>query len=144
MGYTHYWHKRSEADTLNHLYGAALEKAGVIVRAQRISPIAWESDEPNRAPETSDGIRFNGIEDEGHETFYLPANAQEFESFQFCKTAEKPYDVVVVAVLCAIDHWAPGVLNITSDGNREEWTEGAVLARLLLDDKTISIPQGIK
>ena len=49
-------------------------------------------------------------------------------ALQFCKTARKPYDKYVVAVLCAIYHvylqMEKTVMNISSDGNTEDWTEG--------------------
>ena len=45
-------------------------------------------------------INFNGDEATGmaHETFYLSRTGRHF---QFCKTARKPYDLVVCAVLLA-------------------------------------------
>jgi len=52
-------------------------------------------------------------------------------AFEFCKTAQKPYDKYVVAVLCALsnmkiklDEEKPPVLYIRSDGNTKDWTEG--------------------
>jgi hypothetical protein len=41
-------------------------------------------------------IQFNGVGDDSHETFHLTKASQDFE---FCKTAMKPYDDVVVAVM---------------------------------------------
>lgn len=91
--------------------------------------IAFECD-VNKPPEVSDEmIRFNGVGNEGHETFILfkkkPAASpftQSGEYFYFCKTAHKPYDLVVGLILLAAAKNAPGVLNISSDGDWDgEW-----------------------
>jgi hypothetical protein len=140
MGYTHYWRNGANASAENEAYGRALEVAGQIVRSSR--DILAGADGTGR-PEIGDGLVFNGIGDESHETFYLPANAQELTDFDFCKTACKPYDVVAVAVLCTIAHVAPGCLAVSSDGQPEDWTEGLALARKVTG-LPIGLPPGIE
>jgi len=64
-------------------------------------------------------ISFNGDERNGldHETFYLHETYELFsKDFNFCKTARKPYDQVVVAAMCILKSHLYNVINIDSDG----------------------------
>ena len=63
----------------------------------------------------SDIIMFNGIEDDGHETACVTKAAC---SFDFCKTAHKPYDKVVVEFYKLIRKYDPNV-ELSSDGGDE-------------------------
>ena len=60
-------------------------------------------------------ISFNGIGDQSHETCYVPKAATEFE---FCKTARKPYDPVVVEVYKLVRKYLPTTV-LSSDGGDE-------------------------
>ena len=143
MGHTHYWGVRDGIEltpAMNERWGVALERAGFVVRECKAGQlIAWESDS-DRGPETGDGIRFNGIADEGHETFYLPANVYELTPFEFCKTNHKPYDVVVCAVLAVMAHECGSFLRVWSDGTPSEWRSGLRFARAALQEP-IGLPQ---
>jgi hypothetical protein len=89
-------------------------------------PVAEEYDNPNTPPEITDKhIVFNGTGDDGHETFILCFGQQEWS---FCKTARKPYDVLVVTVLMFCECYAPGAWDIGSDGNNDDWAEGMTIA----------------
>ncbi len=77
-------------------------------------------------------IHFNGVGEDGHETFVV-MRARDSD-FSFCKTAQKPYDAIVTAVLCLAYTIAPGVLKISSDGRSEEWATGLALAKAAWDD----------
>tara|TARA_R110000824_G_scaffold8858_1_gene40219 strand:+ start:742 stop:1197 length:456 start_codon:yes stop_codon:yes gene_type:complete len=151
MGYTHYftqtkdfsddqWSKiRAVANTL-------LRKAGHIDRSTKYDQKLFI---------TKDAVRFNGIGDEGHETFYLKKKLRptEWESagncfekgeeYQFCKTAYKDYDKYVVAMLCMINYLAPDVCRIESDGDKEEWKDGLRLARNNLCALDVVVPKGV-
>jgi hypothetical protein len=63
-------------------------------------------------------IRFDGVGDGAHETFILNKNRGHLFSAttQFCKTARKPYDKYVTAILSIADYYASGALRIQSDG----------------------------
>lgn len=67
------------------------------------------------------GIIFNGDADTGdqHETFWIAKNDVDWT---FCKTARKPYDLLVVGVLCA----AKDILkyDTSTDGDFEDWFAG--------------------
>lgn len=93
---------------------------------------ARDYDEPNSLPIFSDGIvRFNGIDDDGHEPFDIPrvmqrANWQTPDEygrlFDFCKTARKPYDTLVCAVLIAFKYHFGDQVAVSSDGSWDgEW-----------------------
>ena len=60
-------------------------------------------------------IMFNGIGDDSHETAAVYKGASEFE---FCKTARKPYDSVVVEFYKLIRKYAPSTI-LSSDGGDE-------------------------
>jgi len=79
-------------------------------------------------------IRFNGIDEDGHETFMLLKNDTPREwaedkdvVFNFCKTAEKPYDVYVTGVLfLAMQHLTTDI-QVSSDGWVDDWQAGVAL-----------------
>ena len=53
---------------------------------------------------TSDGIHFNGIDEDGCEPFIL----EEFEDeYNFCKTSQRPYDLPVATILLRAYTLAP-------------------------------------
>ena len=74
-------------------------------------------------------IIFNGDASKGdsHETFVL---TRYDSGSKFCKTARKPYDRFVKAVLVLANFWAPGALEVTCDGDDEAdcWTNGVSTA----------------
>ena len=65
-----------------------------------------------------DGIIFNGNEDKGlaHETLLI---GKDDIDWSFCKTARKPYDLLVCAVLIAANEILG--YDVSSDGNFEDW-----------------------
>lgn len=90
-------------------------------------------------PEITPDIAFNGIEDESHESFVLPASG--LGDFEFCKTAQKPYDEVVVAALARLAE-VEGI-KVSSDGNAADWEDGVKLASKVLGRK-VSNPLGLR
>ena len=134
MGYTHYWRQlRDFTDT----EWQELTRLTKLITADGSSILAnGISDKNSRPTIDNEQICFNGIGNDGHETFRITkkkrakADYEEQEAydrqgaFEFCKTAQKPYDRYVVAVLCAIYRVQRDVMNISSDGNTADWTEG--------------------
>lgn len=114
MGYTHYWRDQrsfTEAEwkdivlATNNICDRA--KAAKIILCDGLgrkgtSPIINNKE-----------ISLNGKENLSHETFCLTKNKCDFN---FCKTAQKPYDAVVVSILFAVSKIAPDALRISSDG----------------------------
>ena len=87
MGYTHYWkiHKEIPLQSFKEIQSAAIAFA--------------ESSDTHLAISLNThplhlSLSLNGVV--GHETFYLTPKETNFD---FCKTAMKPYDEVVVATL---------------------------------------------
>ena len=69
---------------------------------------------------STDGIRLNGLY-EDHEPFELtPAPGQS----DFCKTARKPYDETVTAILIRAKVRAGSAIKIRSDGDWSDWRAG--------------------
>ena len=69
-------------------------------------------------------IEFNGFAEDAHEDFLVYREPDD-PGFDFCKTARKPYDVVVAAVLIVLQHYLPE-LDVSSDDDgptREECQE---------------------
>lgn len=117
MGYTHNW---NATDFTDKQWTLARHRMRKIIKQSDV-PVQWEAD-TIQAPEISDSlIRFNGVEEDGHETFYM-----ERGQGGFCKTARKPYDVIVVAALSMLTdvnpEFTPG-----GDSDPDERTEGEAL-----------------
>ncbi len=113
MGYTHYW-KNSEFISFTH-WGLVCYTAYILFdNAKKQGLELWsEYDEPDTAPIVcQEFIKFNGAGKEGHETFYL---TREPSNFEFCKTAVKPYDMIVGALLWEVAKIVP-TFSTTNDG----------------------------
>lgn len=136
IGFTHYWYRNVQSKVSPLQWTAICEAFTKIYQdcSQNGIELLYEEDRPNSRPRC-DGevIRFNGTEkgNLGHETFILEritkGPVRDGEVFEFCKTARKPYDVAVTALLLAAEFYAPGVWRIESDGDREDWEEGVCL-----------------
>jgi hypothetical protein len=50
--------------------------------------------------------------------------------FAYCKTAYRPYDVVVTAVLIAFKRHFGDLVTVASDGNDANWDDGRILAEV--------------
>jgi len=116
MGYSHYWkiEKAMQMQEFKHLQTVAAK----IVEASD-APVEFSTNTHPMYP----SITVEGIASDAHETFYLSNHATKFE---FCKTARKPYDEVVVGILDYAD--ALGLLEFTSDGNFNDLAAGRKLA----------------
>ena len=92
MGYTHYWTK-SRNFTDEEWFDIMKGAASVLTTAMASGiTLVYEYDKPDQKPLVSNEvIRFNGIDEDGHETFYFDVCANDFE---FCKTARKDYDEI--------------------------------------------------
>jgi hypothetical protein len=142
MGYTHYWYKNFAVsrDVFIEKYQQLVPVAVKIIELARASGISLE------AEVTPDDIYLNGVGKYGHETFlWLPGHSTgslnmawktgeyaRFEEgvFACCKTARKPYDTVVIAILCAAKGiYGDELVHISSDGDMDgdEWAEGREL-----------------
>jgi hypothetical protein len=127
MGYTHYWER--PAVIAPETFGRFAEDVRRIVTAVASEgvPMGDSMGNADSEPEIGDKlVAFNGVRNDGHESFYVPA--VDDTSFNFCKTAQKPYDAAVVASLVALKHHVPAT-KLSSDGDMEDWGDGLALYR---------------
>ena len=143
MGYTHYWYQTR--DFTRDEWSVISSAVNSLIDATDVPLGNWEGSSGTVPDITPDWIRFNGIDEDSHETFALErikGAPEEYQSptpgtFAFCKTAAKPYDVIVVAALIIANHLAPGALSVSSDGDWDDWLEGQKLAFDAVGDGTI-------
>ena len=119
MGYTHYWKWNGEVDA--RIWQDALINCQSIIR---------HSDVPLDVEFNPEGFFINGVDEGAHETFVIPRHPKPID-FEFCKTARKPYDKIVMACLAVLADCAGFV--VSSDGDPEEWTIGVYFARLVTE-----------
>ena len=123
MGYTHYWYKPAELP--QDKWDAFLDSVKKIVE-EGSAILCFEYDQPDVKPKLGkDIVRFNGRDDDGHETFYfarkqesggMPPNDRGLY-FNCCKTARKPYDYYVVEVLKLAKQCFGDDIVLKSDGD---------------------------
>ena len=82
-------------------------------------------------------VRFNGLGEDAHETFVV---RREHTGFKFCKTQRKPYDVVVTACLICLQSCLRDDVQVSSDGEWEDWKEGMNLFKEVFPD--VHPPEG--
>ena len=106
MGYTHYYTQQRD---LTDIEWDAI--VGIVDEIIRFSPV--------KVHFSANDFSFilNGVED-SHEDFYL---TKINSGFNFCKTARKPYDLVVCASLIMINELVPDAFEIGSDGSIHDW-----------------------
>ena len=130
MGYTHYYETKP---TISKDKWANWTKALKVLLDKPECPLAFEHDMPKKKPSiTKELVRFNGVGEDGHETFYIkradkPAEWASDKNivFGFCKTAYKPYDVYVTASLLLAYLYLEDEITLNSDGGTGDW-QGAV------------------
>ena len=134
MGYTHYNYRPRKNAGSAYMYGKlALDAKAICEHAYTIGiKLGDWSGENGTSPQFTEGeFSLNGIDDMSHETFTwkaLPTQVEwrkdEPEIFDFCKTAQKPYDAVVTAILIRAKEIYGSCVSISSDGDWNEWKDG--------------------
>lgn len=145
MGYTQYWYQKPALDKRKFESFSVVAKE--ILSTQDAKDIlAYESDQTNKpAKVTASSVRFNGKDEDGHETFWLKRveegegheEGEEGEdlAFNFCKTARKTYDKYVTACLILAKIFFENDIRVSSDGDIEDWEEGRKLVEDALKTK---------
>ena len=105
MGYTHYW--KMEKDLSGQEWSHIVRSARKVLElyAPEID-LEYEFDDSF--------FMFNGLGKDSHEPFIFSRCG---DYFNFCKTARKPYDAVVVKMLITIKKIVPKKITLSSDGN---------------------------
>ena len=129
MGYTHYWKGRVPAATDELLAVIDFIQTTVQMQPLGIKLAGWNG---KGSPLFNDvEVEFNGDEaadggDYSHETFHAEYGTRI--QFNCCKTAQKPYDIAVVAILSAFSAYGPE-FSWSSDGDEDDVEAGRELAR---------------
>jgi hypothetical protein len=124
MGYTHYW--ESYAMTIPDEAVTVIK--ALLAKAYADGVVQLEYDDPRPPVVTAEEIRFNGVGENGHETFHFNVHDElrswDGTPFDFCKTARKPYDALVMRVLIVLKYHLQDRLQVRSDGGfTEEWQQ---------------------
>lgn len=121
MGYTHYWEIKKGTPKLTTICLRDIKK--VVEKYKDL--IQFEDDDSKKPVITRKLIRFNGIKENGHETFLfeVPPKESEFGKFDkesylfnFCKTARKSYDIIVCEILLILKAHLQENIQLSSDG----------------------------
>lgn len=111
MGYTNYWKSKGFNQKQ---FGAIIRDIRTILKDEYFNKINLDELLINRSD-----IMFNGLGENEHETFYLNNKPTDFAC---CKTAKKPYDKLVQAVLIISCHYNPN-FEFSSDGDFTDWKD---------------------
>lgn len=133
MGYTHYWTPKAIDDDNDWARITAAVKT--VIGVADVPLAGWDGD--GKPEIDGEFVRLNGKGEDAHETFALDRSSE----WVFCKTAYKPYDVVVTALLTylAAEHG----FEVSSDGEASDWEAGGKLAQLALG-KAFPNPLAVK
>jgi NOL1/NOP2/fmu family ribosome biogenesis protein len=135
MGYTHYWTIKEELTPAQ--FKEWTEGVKVIVETATEAGIALGNGLGFDAPNNDETlVAFNGVVEGGHETFSIRIGD---EGFDFCKTAQKPYDAVVTASLIHAKKIFGDAIEISSDGSWLDWQSGQVLYETVFDIQPESV-----
>ena len=143
MGYTHYWTFKKtsrSASLVETKYKQAVKDIAKVVLHAKKNIVNLSGYTAHTEVGQYGGIDFNGVQDEAHENFYLREHFSQGLDFHFCKTAQKEYDVVVVAALIILKFRLGSNIEISSDGDYGDWIAGLELAKHVLKLKSLKIP----
>jgi hypothetical protein len=144
MGYTHYWtynpNEMLDTEKLRRCFRVAVEtinQAHKLIKKKKQCIIRGGLGEGSPMINESQ-VWFNGDAKTGtdHETFDIKWFPSGGSAKDFCKTARKPYDLLVCVSLLAFKRAFdnPDVFSFSSDGDNSDWEE----ARNLFMDITFS------
>jgi hypothetical protein len=166
LGYTHYWR---QLRTINLAEWAQItaDVGTILQHIQQRGGINLgncngdRGTSPDFTPEPNARFAFNGWGDDAHETFAIyrkvsteKESSECFGGGDFCKTARKPYDIAVTAVLCYlstfhlmgdIDEKRKPIISVSSDGKGSNFLAGLEVARVALPHlgNVLDIPMGV-
>ena len=127
MGYSHRWTIKEEITPAK--FSEWVNCVKEIVETAIDAGIPLGNGLGEDVPEIAENlVAFNGVGNQGHEVFGI---ALGDSGFDFCKTAEKPYDAAVTASLISAKIIFGSAIEIASDGNWDDWQSGRVLYETL-------------
>ena len=122
MGFTHYWRYSPQTKVTSKTQAqVVIDEISILLDKLPKSIVLRGGLGTGKPVFTTNEINFNGDgnKDLDHETFYFAFTGKELE-FAFCKTARKPYDLMVCLCLLSLKDNLPG-FNFSSDGDLEDW-----------------------
>ena len=133
MGYTHYWTINQKEISPESWFGFMQEFSEI--EAKFHEKLDHTTDQKYRID--SESIIFNGIGEQGHETFTMnrknpmeESYTGENEYFNFCKTARKEYDIAVCCALIIAKKHFGDIIRVSSDGCDEDgWDKAKELCQ---------------
>lgn len=132
MGYTNYWNLEKTEFPEEFLEG--VKKIIDVANGSGIDLANGSGIEGTKPIVEKEVISLNGMEPEDYETFYLGGE----KGFGFCKTARRPYDAVVKAILILAEQCGI-VSGFSFDGNTTE--QEYLTAKLLLKKANINFEE---
>jgi hypothetical protein len=151
MGYTHYYttvQVKGRAKQNEAAYQKAIMQCNKVIKGYNKAIKEIDPKHPDRLSGFSayakgyGGLNVNGTEELSHEDFIMREHFNQNES-EFCKTNQKPYDVIVVACLIILKHYLKVAIQVASDGDRSDWIDGLDLAIKFTGLKSLKIPHTI-
>lgn len=121
MGYTHYW---TNIEATNIHWDAFIKDVKHVISLSKIELKV----EANDSSSVDSWVFINGVGDDAHEDLYIQKEISR--SGNFCKTARKPYDAIVCAVLHLYEYHCGDKVHIQSDGYLSD--EGWLVAYQLI------------
>lgn len=135
MGYTHYWTIKEELTPAR--FREWTDGVKIIVETAIEAGIPVGNGFGVDAPAIDEYlVALNGVGEGGHETFGI---AFDDLGFDFCKTAQKPYDAVVTASLIHAKVIFGKDIDIKSDGEWSDWEGGRLLYETVFDTQPESV-----
>jgi hypothetical protein len=127
MGYTHYWSYLPESEQWQAAFPRLLADTRTILDHLAEHGITTADAHGDGKPQlTADEIVFNGAEPDEYESFILRTTQDpdtrhrtwrgDHFTWDFCKTAHRPYDLAVTATLLRAQQLVPWHFAIGSDG----------------------------
>ena len=126
MGYTHYFENTKDIsiEDWSKITEAAKELVELEI-ASGIHIVDGFGGMGTKPTINSSMICLNGEDEDSHETFLFRRTGNS--DFEFCKTSNKPYDTLIVAILTIISDLE--YTEFSSDGDDEDLKEGRKLGR---------------
>ena len=111
MGYTHYI-KSHRAFTAKE-WSDFTSEVKELIKNSTVPLANGAGDAGSKPLVNADLVSFNGVGKDSHETAYV---TREAEDFSFCKTAQKPYDEIVVEFYKLIRKYTKCILKSDGEG----------------------------
>ena len=138
MSLTHQWERVAPpSQDLEVIYWEALTDARRLVVE---SPVALNVTRGAESEPAAIDLSFNGVSEDGGETFALPKTYAALGCRGSCQTRGRPYDIVVKAVLAIVRHHLGSAFIVIPGDGPSEWVLGVMLARWSSRSDAIGLP----